>query len=168
MKRRLCPILLRIFILACCLTAGASQRLQAAGSYDAGWLETGCIAILVAEKDPESFTKKQEEAAREMICWLNGFMCGANAMVYADEDFRDRKIPPLVFIPDDWLDARNLAPQILEFIRKNKVSQSAKAREVMMVWYYLSHPKATDSHKSLARSLIETMLVEVKKKTIRR
>jgi hypothetical protein len=46
-----------------------------------------------------------------------------------------------------WQNIRGLAPEILEFIRKYpNIADSASCQNVMMAFYYMNHPDATDDN----------------------
>ena len=62
----------------------------------------------------------------------------------------------LTFPPEAWIDATKLAPMILGFLRENpKVKDSAKARELMMAFYYMKHPDSTKRQKDLGAFLLD-------------
>ena len=122
----------------------------------AGWLKKGCVSVVVMGASPKSFTKEQERSAISVTTWLNGFITGANSMCVSGSGSENAS--PITYPPQDWLDPRKLAPKILAFLDCHpQIPRSAKSREVMMAFYYSSHPKGTELHRAIASNLIEDM-----------
>jgi hypothetical protein len=120
------------------------------------WLKQGCVSVVVMETTPKSFTKEQEILAISVSTWLNGFITGANSMCLANTEAD--KTSPLFYPPQEWTDARKLAPKILSFLDSHpEIPSSATCREVMMAFYYSTHPKRTEFHLAIASGLIADM-----------
>jgi hypothetical protein len=121
--------------------------------YTREWLEKGCISIMVLDKDRDNWTKEQEKIGLHVSSWLNGFLVGVNAMCLAGEEKLE-----LTFPPDDWLDSRVLAPKIVAFCKQHdRIPGDAYAREVMVAWYYLSHPKANAQERIIGEQLLRKL-----------
>jgi len=149
MKRQLTLLLAAFFFLASGATAAPKSK---AGPevYSSGWLAQGCASVMVADLDPENWTKEQEKKSLATMHWLNGFMVGMNSSCFLMENS-----DPLCFPPVDWLDSSKLAPQILAFIKENRIAETVKAREVMLAFYYSKHPKATERQRNMGIFLLE-------------
>lgn len=146
----LLPIYISIFLIFCSTTLNAGEDIK---NFTRAWLEKCCLSIMVGKHDPNNYTKDQEDATRSFIFWINGFMVGANSMCMAPEE--GSPTLDLAFPPQEWLDAFSVSTKILEFCKKNpEIPPNASAREVVMIWYYLNHPKSTDYHKDTARHLL--------------
>ena len=62
----------------------------------------------------------------------------------------------LTMPPENWIDGSKLAPMLLDFLRENpNVKGSAKARQLMMAFYYINHPDSTKRHKALGKIILE-------------
>lgn len=151
----------RIYFLAllCFATLGISAFAaspEKAQFLSAHWLRQGCVSIIVAETTPKSFTKEQEALALSVSTWLNGFIAGANSMCLVKEG-NDKDLS-LTYPPNEWLDPRKLAPKILSFLDSHpEIPPSANSREVIMAFYYSTHPKATGFQSAVGSLLIEKM-----------
>ena len=129
-------------------------KLNADDSFSVAWLRKGCTGIVVAENDPKNLTKDQETRNLQILFWLNGFVVGANSMCLANEEKANNS--KLTLPPATWIDARKLAPMLLDFLKENpKVQDSAKAREFMTAFYYMKHPDSTERQKAISKSILE-------------
>jgi hypothetical protein len=130
------------------------NHLEAADVFNVAWLRKGCTAIIVGTNDKSNFSTNQATIGSQVIFWLNGFVTGANSMCSANEESEHNS--KLTFPPEDWIDNAKLAPMILTFLRENpKVKDSAKARELMMAFYYMKHPYSTTRQKDFGAFLLE-------------
>ena len=144
----------KLLSLLAILFAVGINHLNAADTFNVAWLRKGCAAIVVGQNDPDNFSKNQEMNSLQVVFWLNGFVTGANAMCLANEEKEQNS--KLTFPPEAWVDPVKLAPMILGFLRENsKIKDSAKARELMMAFYYMKHPNSTKHQKNLGVFLLE-------------
>ncbi len=74
-------MLIRILLF----TALPLCSLNAAEIFSVDWLRKGCAAIVVGDSDKRNFTKDQESSSLQTMCWLNGFLVGANSMCMMNE-----------------------------------------------------------------------------------
>ena len=134
--------------------AVALSGLNAADTFTVEWLRKGCEAVVAGKNEPNNLTKDQDSAGAEMVVYLHAFITGANSMCLANE--AEEQNSKLTMPPENWIDGSKLAPMLLDFLRENpNVKGSAKARQLMMAFYYINHPDSTKRHKALGKIILE-------------
>jgi hypothetical protein len=117
----------------------------------AEWLRQGCSAIVLSAAEREPLPYGQAQMGRDVGAWMHGFLSGVHA-TFLTQDEEDAKF---YTPPDEWYDSKQLAPLILVFLRDHKINPTTKAREVMMAWYYMSHPEAATWHQLAGETMLD-------------
>jgi hypothetical protein len=123
-------------------------------AYSAAWLEKGCIAILVAEKDRENWSDEQKFSLAVTATWIRGYFAGMSeswmAGISGERDVHGDLIRKT---PEKWNNTNGVAKELLAFFNEQKDlidANNMSASSVMTAWYMSNHPDASAGEKKAA------------------
>jgi len=136
------------------LTAYAEDDTTKSG-FDKKWLEKGCSSVVVCESDGK-VTEEQDKAAARTVYWFGGFLAGINSMCITNES---NDCAPLTYPPEEWADTSTVAMLVLQFIKSHPdIPDDTPASRIMMAFYYICHPRATERQKLLGQNMIKRLI----------
>ena len=146
-------VLLLIIVLSPCGNAKWPEP------YSADWLEKGCLGLVVYKKDRANWTPAQAQLSSDVFLWMKGFLGGLNASVMVDDKDEKRAAPKILYQPDTWLNGESgpeIAASLLRYIDENRkrISSEMSAARLLLSWYLVSHPNATQWNKDMAEAIL--------------
>jgi hypothetical protein len=102
----------------------------------------------------EKLDGKQLQTFYGVIHFYTGFLRGINNTFI---QFERGRTPKTLIPPDEWLTWGNVAPDILNFMQKNKksITDETPASDVLAAWYWAEHPESTDRDKLASQVILE-------------
>jgi hypothetical protein len=137
---------------------GPPSRSKVSPRYlSAEWLEKGCIALIVYEKDRSNLAPAQDALGARVMAWIDGWLLGVSSMTVSEAKAKPTR---LFEVPLEWTEPRRVAPLLLAFMNKNRgvIKPETPASRVMLGWYLASHPEATESERWLGTENLAELL----------